>query len=486
MHSRPTIRTRFWTAGVWQVLLLALIVRSTWLIARYSELQSDPDAYRHLAETLVQTGTYAWDENRPSKALGSVPLSDNLHATAFRPPLYPLLLAIFAIPSGTVPIQAVAGLHLLLGLATVVLVYDLARQVCSQVSENTSDGQRLAFWASVLVACDPLLLNQSSLIMTETLATFFAVLVLWLWSNAFVDARSIRWLALAGICAGLACLARPTFLPWGMLLALGALFLSSSHDTPSLLRLQNPAWKRASVYGLAFLLPLLLWGGRNALVFGKPIITTTHGGYTLWLANNPEFYQYLREDQSGLPWQSSQLDAAVEADRQKLFEAFLQQAEQKIPRDTSPQEWAARKTEIALSEKLQQQGKSEMLQNPAGAVQSSLYRVASFFRVLPNQVSKSESSRTRALRWITAAWFSMVYLLAAVGLYSLCRQGFSPAWIAALLLVISLAGIHALYFSNLRMRAPLVTIFALLAAQGGMALLRQFASRPTKYFESPN
>jgi len=486
MHSRPTIHKRFWTAGVWQVLLIALVVRSTWLVAKHAELQKDPDAYRHLAEALVQKGSYSWDENRPSKALGSVPISDSLHATAFRPPLYPILLSIFALPTGTVPIQAVAGLHLILGLATVLLVYDLARRLCSQESQSASNGERIAFWAAVLVACDPLLLNQSSLVMTETLVTFFAILLLWLWNQSHSESRSLRWLAMAGLCTGLACLARPTFLPWGTLLILGALVCHSSEGVLDTWLPQKSAWKRAAIYGLAMLLPLLLWGGRNALVFGTPIITTTHGGYTLWLANNPEFYQYLRGDRSGLPWQSTKLDETVEANWQELFKTSLQQAEQKVPRDISPHEWAARKTELALNQKLQQQGKQQLLQDPAGAVQSSLYRLGSFFRVLPSSLQSEESSKTKALRYITAVWFSAIYLLAVIGLVSLRRNILSPTWLAAFALVVTLAGIHTLYFSNLRMRAPLVPIFALLAAYGSMWLLRQFDAQVDHHERRPN
>ena len=36
---------------------------------------------------------------------------------------------------------------------------------------------------------------------------------------------------------------------------------------------------------------LLPWAVRNALVLAEPIITTTHGGYTLALANNEVYYR---------------------------------------------------------------------------------------------------------------------------------------------------------------------------------------------------
>ncbi len=43
------------------------------------------------------------------------------------------------------------------------------------------------------------------------------------------------------------------------------------------------------------LLTISPWAIRNWQVFGRPIITTTHGGYTLWLANNPAYYREVVE-----------------------------------------------------------------------------------------------------------------------------------------------------------------------------------------------
>ena len=41
------------------------------------------------------------------------------------------------------------------------------------------------------------------------------------------------------------------------------------------------------------------WVIRNRLVFGRWIATTTHGGYTLLLGNNPDFYRHLRQRSVG-------------------------------------------------------------------------------------------------------------------------------------------------------------------------------------------
>ena len=43
-------------------------------------------------------------------------------------------------------------------------------------------------------------------------------------------------------------------------------------------------------------------GRRQLSAVGRPIVTTTHGGYTLLLANNPYFYQHLRREPWGSVW----------------------------------------------------------------------------------------------------------------------------------------------------------------------------------------
>ena len=49
-------------------------------------------------------------------------------------------------------------------------------------------------------------------------------------------------------------------------------------------------------------LVLLPWMIRNLLVLGEPIWTTTHGGYTLALANNPVYYREVLDGPPGRVW----------------------------------------------------------------------------------------------------------------------------------------------------------------------------------------
>ena len=136
-------------------LLIALGLRLVVIISEPQELTRDRDAYLGIATSLAEGRGF------------STPNSSS--PTAFRPPLYPVCLAIGLRRLPTT--VTVAGINLLAGLMTVWLT--------AQAGKNLQLG-RLRFVAALLVAIDPLLLQYSSRPMTESLCT--ALAILWLWS----------------------------------------------------------------------------------------------------------------------------------------------------------------------------------------------------------------------------------------------------------------------------------------------------------------
>ena len=192
--------------------------------------------------------------------------------TAFRPPLYPLVLTATAWQGRVTP-WSVAVLHVVLGSLTVVGVRLLGQQWGLG---------RWSWLAAGLVAADPILLHQAGEVMTETFATFLCVLGMLALTQWSLRATYLR-AAMAGAALGLTILCRPTFLIWA---ALCGLFMMATSRN----------WKgvvQAMAFGAAVVAILLPWGLRNYWAFGRPIVTTTHGGYTLLLANNPYFYEHL-------------------------------------------------------------------------------------------------------------------------------------------------------------------------------------------------
>jgi len=176
--------TYSWRALI-ALLLFAALVRGGVLLAWQDRLAADPDAYRQWARSVAMHGEYAAD--------GYV---------AYRPPLYPLVLVATGAYDEGRPLLAIRW-HLIFGVLT---VWETARLGVKL---------RLGNWsllAGALVAVDPILLNQSALIMTETLATLLAVAALDALAGAW-ERPSVPRGFWCGVVLSLSCLCRPTFLP---------------------------------------------------------------------------------------------------------------------------------------------------------------------------------------------------------------------------------------------------------------------------------
>ena len=198
-------------------------------------------------------------------------------------------------------------LHFVIGVATVGLVLVLGRW--------WGLGTAVRRLAALLVACDPILLSQSAQVMTETPATFLATagLVVLTWAS---------WNVVGFSCdvgrrhVGPGALCRPTLLLWtiaaGIALCLRA-WTAETNNTNSRgltapgAMATNSVFPRRSLSGAAIVLSP--WAIRNRLQLGQPIVATTHGGYTLLLANNPEFYQWLRSGPWGSVWRADRFNA---------------------------------------------------------------------------------------------------------------------------------------------------------------------------------
>jgi 4-amino-4-deoxy-L-arabinose transferase-like glycosyltransferase len=417
------------------LLAATCVLRGGWLWARFDDLRADVDGYRQLATTLIETGTYGFQVEGLDGRTVSV------HPTAYRPPLYPLLLAGVGW-CGRVSLFAIAGLHLILGVATVAGVYALARR------------WGLGNWAlgaALLTACDPILLSQSSLVMTETVATGLAVLAL------LALTRLDRWptgvnAALAGATIALAVLCRPTFLVWfaGIAVTLSAI--------------PSPSFRKRVKVIAAFVLVgstiLSVWFGRNVAVLGHPVLATTHGGYTLLLGNNEGFYSYLETAGWGEVWDSSRLDA-----RYNQVKAAVDGDEVLADR------WAY------------EQARHCIRQQPVTFLRSCLVRVGRLWGVLPHRVNPTETLAGRLQRYTVAIWYVLVFLLAVLGVFRLGRRLCQCPYLWGLLLCLSFTVVHTFYWSNLRMRGPLIPVVCILAAVGMQSLTAAIRSarrrRPT-------
>lgn len=417
--------TKTWRALV-GVIAFALLVRGGVLAARHTELESDPDGYCAIAENLAITGVFGREQ------------SGEIVPTAFRPPLYPLVLSCLTV-EGHVSGWAVGVLQLVLGVATVGLVFALAR------------AWQLGNWAilaSLMVACDPILLNQATLVMTETLATFLAVVSL-LCLSRLTRNPTATIAALAGASLALAGLCRPTFLVWLAAVAL------------ALLLARRATWKRGLanviVCLIAALLVLAPWTYRNSQQFGTPIVATTHGGYTLLLGNNRHFYRHVREQGWSAVWDARPLQQELD--------------EQSNAADSSENR------ELQMDRVAYRAAVTSIQDEPGMFVQSCLLRITRLWSPLPNQTRTDEPPRNRLLRYAAGVWYGVIYSLAFGGVLALRGKLLRQPWLWGVLLCIAFTALHAFYWSNMRMRAPLVPVVCLLAAAGAAFLAGQFRRR---------
>ena len=426
-NEHPTFRP-----AVWCGLVLAVLLVRGGVHFLPGTLSDDPDGYRVLAQNLVE-----------HHCLGA---GDN--ATAYRPPLYPLLVAAcFTLDAdGHLTIGI---LHLLSGLVTVWLVWRLG------VWWGLG---RYAALAALIVAVDPLLLMLSTSVMTETVATLLTCVSLLCLTRAAQRPSAVR-LVVAGGCVGLAILCRPTFLVWAAAVAcvIPWLVCYSRRSGPVALS------ERIRVFALFVLsvgIVLVPWIVRNQLQFGKPVIGTTHGGYTLLLANNPSFYDYLGRGEWGTVWDATQFDQA----------------------------WVDRMTAANLSDEVSRDqlaysdGRRTIRERPRMFLYACLVGAGRLWSPLPHQLTPDETMARRMARYAVGFWYLAVLSLAALGLIIvlrsiLNRETLPPAWVWGLLLAASFTAVHAVYWSNIRMRAPLMPVVALAAAAAIMRFRATASSR---------
>jgi len=440
---------------------------------RLESLSEDPDAYRVLAQTVATQGVFGLSD-------GVSPATP----TAFRPPLYPWLLSRLVNADGVLANGAVAGLHLLLGVLTVLMTWDIARRLIGVIG---------AVIAAGLVLLDPILLWQSTVVMTETLATTLATLAWWWWvvflsqSECKTDAcetdtcdidicssepealnqpartspaRPIFQAVLLAVILGLCYLCRPPFLVWAVFLL-------------PLLWWVGPICRirRLAIVGVTTLVLLAFvagWTLRNMQAIGHPVWATTHGGYTLLLANNESFYDYLRNGNGGqestepFPWTREPWDPS------QFFKRYQQRHLGDV--ETASFWMESRATELTPSTHSQasereddqiayRAAKATIQRQPGMFVYSCWVRLTRLWQPFPH----ATDGRSSAVVFAVGAFYCLIYASILIAIWKR-RSWFAHAsWWPAITLVIALSAVHSVYWSNPRMRAPVTPMLAIAA-----------------------
>ena len=458
MRQRRSSRRADETSGLGRhlllVIVLGLLVRGGVVYARLNQLSSDPDAYRSIAVTLATHGVFG----RTSAAGEVVP-------TAFRPPLYPALLSAW-VSAGQLTNASVAVLHVVMGVVTAVLTFLTCRHLLRR--QDCVNHPLVCSLAAVLVIIDPILLQQSALVMTETLATLLAAAVIYLWARHDLwtghgpreTSRSwsadVLWATTLGVLLSLAYLCRPTFLVWSVLIAAQVALAPGLSKTRRIAGTLIVAGVVGSV--------VVGWTVRNLQTFGRPIWATTHGGYTLLLANNPLFYDYLQDGQWGRVWDAERFMVAYHHRHQgdPRSEAFWYRDWASAERRQRAGEADRGPSESEEDQLAHDAAMATIRREPAQFLWACLVRVGRLFSPLPHLVP----GRDPLVVWLVGSYYLLVYSAVILGLWRLGRTTVRTPWWPILTLAFSLTAVHAIYWSNLRMRAPLTPALAIIAAVG--------------------
>ncbi len=438
------------------LILATGLIRAAVYAIGGEQLAADPDAYRAIAETFRTTGV-----------LGVRDASGAASPTAFRPPLYPMLLAALVDGNGHLRGGPVALFHGWLGILTVVVVYRCALRVTPFA--EASQRRLAAIVAAILVAVDPILLQSANLVMTETLAAALAAIGWWCWIGVVERHSPSRavWIVTVmglGISAALAYLCRPTFIVWTVLLVAYAL---SRWCTAG----RDPSWAfvAASLVGTTGLL-LALWVARNDRQLGSPVWATTHGGYTLLLGNNPPYYDHLRRGRWWEAWPADEFfrrwdrRSAGDPRSTEFWSAPITPAAEGSPLGQGVEGAMGEIEEDRLAYDV---ARATIDREPRAFALACAVRLLTLVSPMPLLVP----GRSPAAVLLVTAFYGAVWGLVLTGLWRLRRELFTPRWAAALALVASLAAVHTVYWTNLRMRAPATVVIAVLAATGLVVLL---------------
>lgn len=401
--------------------VLAVFVRLGFGFMNLQDAPADPDRYIELATSLSEGRGFVID-GRP---------------TAYRPPLYPLVLAPLTRIFGTGKTfhASVVVIQALLGGATVVLAMRASVRISESLalrdpasSRDDRYGSPACWIAGCVTALDPVLVSQSPLIMTETLAAFLLTGAI----HAIVHDR----FRCAGFWFGASVLCRPS-----LLVCFAATMAARMIAKPpeSMTRRLIETARFAACCGLV----IFPWGLRNQIHFGEPILTTTHGGYTLALANNRIYYDDVVFGPPGAVWKGPRQQAWMDA----------------IGTDT------VGLPEPEADRRIKAKALGFISDNPGEFVTACVKRQLRFWALAP-----APQVYGNRIRWICTIWTLPIWTLV---LTSLCfRVVWSWPTITTIAICAGLAAVHVVYWTDIRMRAPIVPNLAILAGVGGYLSLR--------------
>ncbi|HCS51396.1 MAG TPA: hypothetical protein DIW81_07345 [Planctomycetaceae bacterium] len=406
------------TITLYILLMIAFMLRAGYAFTHLEELSVDRDFYLGIGQNVWEGHGFR------------IPGSNS--PTAFRPPLYILIVALI---QGLAGLKGLALFQCLAGVATVWATWHCGRRL--KLGRGT-------VLAATFVTFDPILLRYTALAMTEVTFTMLVALTTLLWLRV---PKSLFSTIICGIAFGITTLCRPSI--WPMLPVIVVLGFLAEWIASSKTARRSSIPVRAIVVGLFAFLTVLPWGLRNYYELGHFKITTTHGGYTFLLGNNATFFEAVLHKPLGTTWGDYPVDHPLSQTNwyRDLTDQLNQQGlKSEFERDRA-------QYEIAFS---------EIQQDPTSFCQAILLRQLRLWAPIPQ--GPEANGLPNFVFFGLWVFYLSLYLLAVIGMFRLIRSPEElPKWVWVLAILITFSTIHSLYWSNARMRAPLIPALALLA-----------------------
>jgi 4-amino-4-deoxy-L-arabinose transferase-like glycosyltransferase len=365
----------------------------------------DSESYWALARTIAEGKPYRFGETGPQ---------------VFRTPGYPLILApLFLFYGEEPPTMAGRVLGAVLGAAAVAGVGILAG-ICFD--------QRTALVAATFATFDPGAIAMSMFLLSEAPFCPLMLLQLIAWTKAWKGegSRAVAgWSLAAGVAAGLATLARPSWLLFTpFALGLAVLF--------------SPARIRHARLGAWMLLSLAVtmtpWWMRNYAVTGRFVPTSLQVGASLYDGLSPH---------------------ATGASDMRPVDDFAREFRQSLPPE---QRAAAADREVALDRALRDAALDWAREHPGRVMQLAGVKFLRMWNVWPN-AAEFQSWR---IRLIVAAGYAPLIVLAVWGAWKWAPRDWP--YVLCVLPAVYFTLLHMIFVASIRYRQPPMLALIVLAA----------------------
>jgi hypothetical protein len=437
---------------LWLIIALGVGLRMGWCWVHRDEFTDDRDGYIAHAQSVARgegfLGPYS---HRP---------------TAFRPPAYPIAIGLLQ----RLGCNAATAVAMLNGISSLILLLCPLGMTSSATRCLTSG--KLQLVTTFLIAFDPLLIRYTSLPMTEVPCSALLLCAVMLFIRSLElpegDPAARRYglilSALSGLLFAIGALTRPIILV--SCLATGGIVCLSG--LRAAVRQQDEGngmpghGRHRLLVSLVMLgccgLGMSPWIVRNLVQFQKLIPASTHGGYTLALGNNDDFYRDVIRGNDQFPWDGNGLDRWQKA-------MIRQMNSEGVPQDS----------ETAADAWYYARAKQSIQRDPSSFVKASLLRLRRFWALSTADEQVSLSIRMATAIWYGTVWFGLLIFIGqrmAIGrrhtLLSTVRND-SLATVILCGIIATFVMMHLIYWTDTRMRTPVMPILCSLSAYGLVA-----------------